>query len=670
MGPHGFFRVVSACPQVHVANPAANVREICRILNEHADADVWLFPELCITGYTCGDLFAQDSLLEQAKSGLESLIQASVAYAGIVVVGMPLQVGPSLYNVALCIQQGEILAAVPKRFLATYREFYEARWFRAADGTEPNEIELGDHTVPFGIDLLLSFGEATLGIEICEDLWTPIPPSSQQALAGADVLLNLSASNDVVGKSSWRRELVCSQSGRCLAAYVYASAGPGESTTDLVFGGHCLIAENGRVLHEDRAMDITDWGLQNDVAKCEERPCDAIAADLDLQKLKHERRVQTSFHPAGIERSFAYRVVHANPPQTIDEDTWQLNYPIDPQPFVPKVESELRQRCREIIHIQSAGLCKRLSRLPEDLPLVIGVSGGLDSTLALLVACHAVDQIGIPRRRICGYSMPGFGTSRGTRSNAERLMSQLEVESCTVDVRELCLQSFVSLEHAPFGIDPLGLSVDEFQRELQSIDTSQSDLVFENVQARTRTMLLMSAGFVLGTGDLSEQALGWSTYNGDHMSMYNVNTSIPKTLVRFLVEHIAREHAEGPLRETLLAIAETPISPELLPLSSDGEIQQSTEAAIGPYELHDFFLYHFVRFGFSREKIVYLAAHAEFSKEYDAAEIAQTLDRFLKRFFQNQFKRSCVPDGPKVGTVSLSPRGDWRMPSDADHDAF
>ncbi|XZE53492.1 NAD(+) synthase [Planctomycetaceae bacterium SH139] len=698
MGPHGFLRIACFSPRVSVANPQANLRAIQSALSLATDADILLFPELAITGYSCGDLFAQQALLNEAIAAVLKLAQDSRQIAGLIVVGCPLQVGSALYNTAVVIQQGRLLAVVPKQHLPSYREFYETRWFRPATGQEPESIQLGDQAVPFGIDLLVAYGQALVGIEICEDLWTPIPPSSRQALAGAQVLLNLSASNELIGKAEWRTELVISQAGRCLAAYAYASAGPSESTTDLVFSGHCLIAENGRTLASQRALDGKNLPQPSDMHV-------QLTADVDLELLAHERRLQNTFlDPRGY-RVGNFRHVSANAPVVAAASVvpsavatgkaaqasesqrsaaehsaaehsagrasrWQLRRTIAAQPFVPASATDLRHRCEEILAIQVAALTKRLTRLPDSLSLAIGVSGGLDSTLALLVACQACDALGWERQRISGLTMPGFGTSETTRRRAETLMNLLRVDHRLVDIRTLCLDTFRALGHRPFGIDTSELKVDQFQAALGNLATDRGDLTFENVQARVRTLVLMNQGFVLGTGDLSEQALGWSTYNGDHMSMYNVNCSIPKTLVRFLVRHAADQLTEGPLFTILQSIAAAPITPELLPLGRDGESQQDTEAVLGPYELHDFFLYHFVRYGCGREKILFLASQADFSQAYTRQQIADTLDTFFRRFFHNQFKRSCVPDGPKVGTVSLSPRGDWRMPSDADPDAF
>jgi len=474
-------------------------------------------------------------------------------------------------------------------------------------------------------------------------------------------LLNLSASNETIGKASWRRDLVVSQSGRCIAGYAYASSGPTESTTDLVFGGHCLIAENGMLVGQSRHVGDGDQPLDGPTG---------VTAQIDLQRLAHDRQVTGTFIEGRGIATRRYRTIDV----AIEPSEATLVTPIreiDGRPFVPQDAATLDRRCAEVLAIQAAGLAKRIGRLPAHSPLVIGVSGGLDSTLALLVAIEACDSSGWPRSRILGLTMPGFGTTSPTLENALTLMRLLGVQSESIDIRRLALDTFVAMAHKPLG---LAISDDETVQSLQDrlILTADgaSDLVFENVQARLRTFLLMSRGFVLGTGDMSEQALGWSTYNGDHMSMYNVNTSIPKTLVKFLVRHVAGRVDNDRLQKVLLRIADTPISPELLPPDAQGRIRQSTEASLGAYELHDFFLYHFVRFGATREKIRYLATHARFESSYTVEQIDAALEMFFKRFFANQFKRSCVPDGPKVGSVSLSPRGDWRMPSDADSSAF
>lgn len=661
--PHGMFRITVAAPAVSVANPLANAIASVRQI-EQSDADLIVLPELGLTGYTCGDLFGNDALLRGALDGLQTIVDHSNGHASVVVVGLPLAVESALMNVAAVICGGGVIGMVPKTFMPTYREFYELRHFQGARDTDPETVEINGSEIPFGTDLLFRFGDAIVGVEICEDLWTPIPPSSKAALAGANVLLNLSASNETIGKAAWRRDLVRSQSGRCIAAYAYASSGPGESSSDLVFGGHCMIGENGAILDESRRV-----GDGKQPAHIKET---SVTCDVDLQRLAHDRRVVGSFDDGRTNLLQDYRVLNAGGKNDQPRSPRKVlcRY-VDAHPFVPDESAELDARCAEIFAIQTAGLTKRLSRLPREMTCTIGVSGGLDSTLALLVAVRAFDALDRSRDNILGITMPGFGTTEQTKSNAYQLIQAMEIASQSIDIRPLCLETFRSIGHHPLGvpIQPETTAAD-LQKALIDVAHDASDLTFENVQARIRTMLLMSRGFVLGTGDMSEQALGWCTYNADHMSMYNVNTSIPKTLVRFLVRYAADHYYTGKVSKLLHEIAGTTISPELMPPAPDGSIRQSTEATIGMYELHDFFLYHFVRNGFSREKILYLASHAKFSENYKKNEIADTLDMFVKRFFANQFKRNCVPDGPKVGSVSLSPRGDWRMPSDADADAF
>lgn len=659
---HGIFRITAAAPPLAVANPLQNALASLRAI-EDSDADLVLLPELGLTGYTCGDLFASDALLSSALEALQSVTEQTASRDGLVVVGLPLTVGTSLMNVAAVICRGQVCGIVPKTYLPTYREFYEARHFRASSAADPDEITILGQPVPFGTDLLFRWGQAVIAIEICEDLWTPLQPSGKAALAGANVLLNLSASNETIGKAAWRRDLIRSQSGRCIAAYAYASAGPGESTSDLVFGGHCLIAENGSILNESRRVGDGQEPVMIDHSQ--------VSCDIDLQQLAHDRRVIGSFDD-GIERHrLEFRQIDLPAPEGRRPQRPSLLRRVDAHPFVPAESDELDARCAEIFALQTAGLTKRLSRLNKDSTLAIGISGGLDSTLALLVALRACDATGRSRNSICGITMPGFGTTSHTKASAEQLIEATDITRECIDIRDLCLDAFHAIGHQPLGIQiDQQTTAESLQRMLLKTPAEATDLTFENVQARIRTMLLMSRGFVLGTGDMSEQALGWSTYNADHMSMYNVNTSVPKTLVRFLVRYAADHYFGGSLRELLHRIADTPISPELLPPAEDGTIRQSTEASIGAYELHDFFLFHFVRHGFSREKILYLASHAKFDGDYSSQQVAQTLDLFFGRFFANQFKRNCVPDGPKVGSVSLSPRGDWRMPSDADVDAF
>ncbi len=661
MNSHGFARITCVSPRVTLANPAANAAEAIRVVEQTAASDVLVFPELSTTGYSCGDLFAQTVLIEAAEQAVARIAAATAGRPGLVVVGAPVAFENSLYNCAVAISDGDILGIVPKQHLPNYKEFYEARWFRAGERGPARGVTYGGKRVRFGTSLLFearpggpeAAAAFVLGIEICEDLWVPIPPSSYQALAGAVVLVNLSASNETIGKSRYRADLVAGQAGRLIAAYALAGAGPTESTTDVVFGGHSLIAENGRILGESSRVGDGSALV---------RETQVLTRDIDVAMLHFDRRVMTSFAATGGDAAFeriGFRVA-----ETMDG----LKREVPGAPFVPSSESELEARCAEVFGIQCAGLAKRIEQIPATAPIVIGVSGGLDSTLALLVAVAARDAMKLAKGRIHGYTLPGFGTTERTRTNALELMDHLEIPATTIDIRPLALETFRKIGHRPFGIDCAGATIESFTAALARVPReARADLVFENVQARLRTLLLMSRGFVIGTGDLSELALGWSTYNADHMSMYNPNASIPKTLVRFLVRHVAeRGFPEGPVRRTLLSIAETTISPELLPVSASGEIEQSTEDVLGPYELHDFFLYHAIRRGDAPAKILFLSQFATFSRAYSREQIARTLRLFHERFFAQQYKRSCLPDGPKVGSVSLSPRGDWRMPSDAD----
>lgn len=650
----GLVRVGAGVPRVHVANPHANVTEILKLVKQSAaeSCDLLVLPELAITGYTCADLFQQHQLQRAAVEQLQRLAeQSSIYFEGVIAVGVPVVHKGGLYSTAAVLQAGRILGLVPKTYIPNYGEFYERRWFVAGRrGMEP--LNLAGDEIPFGTDLLFSdpaFLNLTVGIEICEDLWAPVPPSTNQSLAGATLLLNLSASNESTGKADYRRQLVSSQSGRCIAGYAYAGAGVTESTTDLVFGGHALIAESGGFLAESERF---------------RRESSLLVADVDVDRLVHDRMHLATYTEQQAALRHEYRKIEITARERPDVP---LRRHVAAHPFVPASTRMLESRCHEIFATQTAGLAKRLeiARPPS---LQIGVSGGLDSTLALLVAVKTCDLLDWPRDSIHALTMPGFGTSQRTQQNADKIMELLGVRAETIDIRPLCMDTFVTLGHQPFGIDPKEMSVKEFVSALSQVD-GQGDLVFENVQARVRTLLLMNRGFVIGTGDLSEMALGWSTYNADHMSMYNPNCTIPKTLVRFLVRWAADHEFDGELREVLHSIADTEISPELLPIKQNSEIQ-STESTIGPYELHDFFLYHMFRFGYPPRKILYFAAMAKFNDEYSLAQIRRHLKTFYRRFFQNQFKRSCIPDGPKVGTVTLSPRGDWRMPSDADVTAW
>jgi NAD+ synthase (glutamine-hydrolysing) len=661
MATHGFLRVAAAVPTLRVADCTYNAERVVELLARAESEGVALavFPELCLTGYTCADLFQQWTLQKAARDALADVARRGAeVYSGLAILGLPLAVDDQMFNCAAVLHRGRVLGIVPKSFIPNYKEFYERRWFTPAATVRSRSVMLDGEQVAFGTDRLFAAADTeglVVGVEICEDLWVPIPPSSFQAMNGATVLVNLSASNEVIGKVAYRQQLVLGQSGRCIAAYVYTSCGVHESTTDVVFGGHCLIAENGTILAESERFR-RDAGL--------------LVADIDLDRLRADRLRTNSFGDAqlalGVQRAFErlpFELGERSAPA-------KLARPVEAHPFVPSGKEQLRERCEEIFHTQVAGLAKRLEHIGK--PAVsIGVSGGLDSTLALLVACKTMDALAVPRERIQSFTMPGFGTSARTRGNAWALMQQLGVTAREIDIRALCFEEMRALGHRPFGIDLRGLSLDEFARRLGDVPADlRQDLTFENVQARMRTNILMNAGFVVGTADVSEMALGWSTYQGDHMSMYNPNSSIPKTLVKFLVDWAARNEFDGEARRVLLDVVATEISPELLPAAADGVCAQATEQIIGPYELHDFFLFHFLRFGSPPEKVLYLAGQARFHRAYKPEELRRWLAVFLRRFFANQFKRSCLPDGPKVGTVSLSPRGDWRMPSDATADAW
>lgn len=658
---HGMVRVAACSPVIRVADVVFNGVQITHWLGqaEQNEVAVLVFPELSLTGYTCGDLFSQKVLLDRAQASLKSIVeQTQKHFGGLALVGLPWMVDDQLFNCAAVICQGKLLGVVPKSFLPNYKEFYEARWFAPAASARSREVVFDGQRIPFGTDLLFQASDIEgliLGVEICEDLWVPVPPSSFHALAGATILANLSASNETIGKASYRRQLVANQSGHCVAGYVYSSSGVHESTTDLVFGGHCLIAENGSILQESQRF---------------QRDGHLTTVEIDLDRLRIERIKTTSFGGSNLYPHLdqPFRVISfslGKSPAPVTKISRKLLREVDANPFVPRDQTTLDERCEEVFQTQVAGLARRLVQIGKP-PVAIGISGGLDSTLALLVACKTFDLLGVPRSTIKGLTLPGFGTTRRTLDNANALMRHLGVSAREIDIRGLCLDEWKCLGHHPFGINPQGLGVEEFSRLLHDRPAHQQfDLVFENVQARVRTSLLMNTGFVIGTGDVSEAALGWCTYNADHMSMYNPNSSIPKTLVKFLVRWVALHQADNHTSSTLLDIVDTVISPELLPTSSKGEIVQTTEGFIGPYELHDFFLFHFLRYGSTPQKILFLAEQAHFDKVYPREEIRRCLKIFIKRFFNNQFKRSCLPDGPKVGSISLSPRGDWRMPSDA-----
>lgn len=639
MHDFGFVRVGAASPKIKVADPAFNAREIARLIQEAEEKEiaVLVFPELALTGYTCGDLFLQESFRREAGEQLFRLAEETKDTDVLAVVGVPLAVEQRLYNCAAVLQRGQILGVVPKMYIPNQREFYEKRWFSSgyAISCEKSEIDLNGRKVPFGHLLFHSPAPAyTLAVEICEDLWAVIPPSSYAALKGANIIANLSASNEVVAKSEYRQQLVLQQSARCIAAYVYAAAGVHESTTDTVFGGECLIAENGYLLAASPRF---------------RRESSLISALVDVHLLEGDRLVNKTFADAADRegREISYRTVTVTHRRRYTVDATNFDRPVSSHPFIPADPALRDKRCEEIFHIQVAGLARRLEHTGSR-RAVLGLSGGLDSTLALLATVRTFDVLERDRREILAVTMPGFGTTGETYTNAVRLAHTLRVTLQEIDIRPACRQHFADINHDP----------------------DLYDVTFENVQTRERTQILMDLankhnGLVVGTGDLSELALGWVTYSGDHISHYAINCGIPKTLVRYLVQWVADHVAEPPVREVLTRILATPISPELLPPGEAGEISQKTEEIIGPYELHDFFLYYFLRYGMAPAKIAFLAERA-FAGRYTSSEIKKWLRVFYRRFFSQQFKRSCLPDGPKVGSVCLSPRADWRMPSDAE----
>jgi NAD+ synthase (glutamine-hydrolysing) len=657
MNTHGFLRVAAACPELRVADCPFNADRTLALMAraEGQGVNLLVFPECGLTGYTCHDLFHLRPLQRAAEDALGKVVEKGAhVFRGVAIVGLPLAIEGQLFNTAAVIHAGKVLGLVPKTYLPNYKEFYDARYFCPADNATFSAAACAGQSVPFGTNLLFdcrTMSGFTLGVEICEDLWMPVPPSSLQAIMGATVLANLSASNEVIGKAWYRRQLVTSQSARCIAGYVYACSGDGESTTDIVFGGHCLVAENGAVLAESERFR---HGQQ------------LLVADVDLDRLLHDRIQTNTFHDANRVADLGlgkYRTISFDLDPTPREP--KLARTVDPHPFVPSDPATRDERCRDIFQTQVTALGRRLSHIGTP-PVSIGISGGLDSTLALLVLCKTLDALGVPRDRVRALTMPGFGTTPRTRTNAHALGRALSVAVREVDIRALCLDQMRAIAHAPFGLRLEGENVESLSEKLQRVPPEKcNDLTFENVQARVRTSLLMNSGFVIGTGDLSELALGWCTYNADHMSMYNPNVSIPKTLVKFLVKWAADNEFDGEARKTLLAIAALPFSPELLPINAGGDITQVTESTVGPYELVDFFLYHFLRFGAAPEKILFLAGHAAFDTSHSPSDLRRWLRVFLQRFFANQYKRSCLPDGPKVGSVSVSPRGDWRMPSDA-----
>ena len=622
---YGFVNVAAAVPMVKVADVAYNVEQIKSLITqaEEQSVEVIVFPELCITGYTCQDLFKEQLLLDQAEQGIIQLLDFSRKLDIISIVGLPVIINGLLYNCAVVLQGGQVLGIVPKTYLPNYGEFYEKRWFASAQDLNPTDIYFAGNPIHVSADpLLFVTGDGVkFGVEICEDVWAPIPPSNNLALAGADIIFNLSASDELIGKHAYLKSLLAQQSARTISGYVYASSGFGESTQDVVYGGNAIIFENGKLLIEGKRFSF-DPQLKS--------------YQIDVEKLRAERRENTTFINA-------QRRAHANAMMTnsVAPREFKLTRYVNPHPFIP-ADTDMQSSCEEILNIQVAGLAKRLHHI-RGTKAVIGISGGLDSTLALLVTVKAFDKLGLDRKGILGITMPGFGTTDRTYHNALKLMDTLGVTIREISIAKAVTQHFEDIGH----------------------DAKIHDITYENSQARERTQILMDVAnkenaIVVGTGDLSELALGWATYNGDHMSMYGVNAGVPKTLIRYLVSYVAGEMAT----ETLLDIIDTPISPELIPADEQGNIKQKTEDLVGPYELHDFFIYYYLRYGFSPKK-VYMLAQKAFENNYDDATIKKWLTTFCRRFFNQQFKRSCLPDGPKVGSVSLSPRGDWRMPSDA-----
>ncbi len=627
----GMIRVAAVSPALKVADVAFNLAAIEEATLQAADQGVQLivFPELALTGYSCGDLFYQQSLLENVRDGLKTLTALSEQTGMILIAGAPVRQSGRLFNAAVVMSHGRICGVVPKTYLPNTQEFYEERWFSSSVDLVDDQLTWLDEAPPFGTDLLFDVDgmpDCLFGLEICEDAWVASPPSGSMAAAGATLLINLSASPEILGKCSYRKALVESQSARCLAAYIYASAGPGESSTDLVFSGHSLVAEYGQILAATQRFQFETQ---------------LAIADIDIQRLVHERLRNNSYAACQADQDFLLV-----PVEVTERQADNLLRPIARNPFVPVGVEERQERCEEVFAIQTTGLMKRLMHTGSQ-KVVLGISGGLDSTLALLVTVKAFDRLKWSRDDIVAVTMPGFGTTSRTKGNAETLAAELGVTLRTISIDAAVRQHF-----ADIGQDP-----------------EKHDITYENSQARERTQILMDlanqvGGLVVGTGDLSELALGWATYNGDHMSMYGVNASVPKTLVRYLIEWCAEAEFSGKAAETLHDICATPVSPELLPPDADGDISQKTEEHVGPYELHDFFLYQVVRNQFAPRKILDLACRA-FAEDYSKAEILKWLKIFYQRFFAQQFKRSCLPDGPKVGSVSLSPRGDWRMPSDA-----
>lgn len=634
----GFRRITAIVPRVHLADIEANTTEICRLIRSNAGSDVLLFPELCVTGYSIGDLFNQDLIIRGAMEAIEKIAVSTRDIDSMIVVGSPVRCNSQLFNCAVFLHKGQIKAFVPKCHIPDYSEYYESRWFASAFHLHTSSITVSGRDIPFSNNIIIRFRGMGIAAEICEDLWVPNPPSGMLSMAGANVILNLSASNYTIGKQSYRTNLIRQQSARCRCVYAYASAGEGESSTDLAFPGYAAIAANGDVEVESGTFP--------------ELPA-IVSADIDIERIDNDRLRHNTFNRMSSTPEMTYIDINEDTPMGQSDKTPSEDIMIalsgkgvDPHPFVDSDKSRREERCAEIVDIQCHALKQRLSSIHCD-KIVVGVSGGLDSTLALLVACRAFDKLKLSRKGIFGITMPGLATTSKTRNNAWQLMELLGITPVEIPIGEAVSQHFSDI-----GQDPRNF-----------------DATYENSQARERTQILMdyankTGGIVLGTGDLSELALGWCTYNGDHISMYGINASVPKTLVRHLVEWFADRSENAATAQVLRDIIDTPISPELVPSADGDDIAQKTEDLVGPYELHDFFLYNMLRHSFRPSKIFILANEA-FKGKYDAQTVLKWLRTFYRRFFSQQFKRSCMPDGPKVGSVCLSPRGDWRMPSDA-----
>ena len=630
---HGFITVAAAIPSVKVADCDYNEKQLESLIAqaEGKGVEIIVFPELCITGYTCQDLFGQQLLLEEAEKAVLKLLDFTRSLDIIAIVGLPVICGDLLLNCAAVIQKGDLLSLIPKTYLPNYSEFYEKRWFASAQDLDDTDLPFAGKTMHVSAEptLFRTCDGVHFGVEICEDVWAPAPPSNHLALSGAELIFNLSASDELIGKHDYLKSVLAQQSARTMTGYVYSGCGYGESTQDVVYGGNAMIYENGKLLVEADRFSMEPQ---------------MMITQIDVEKLRTERRTHSTY--VNAQHSYSAKIINAHGIQPRD---FQLIREIDAHPFIPKT-ADMKQSCEEIFSIQVMGLAKRIEHTHSK-KVIVGISGGLDSTLALLVCVKTFDKLKMDRKGIVGVTMPGFGTTDRTYNNAINLMKSLGITLMEISIAKAVTQHFKDIGH----------------------DAAVHDVTYENSQARERTQILMDlsnqlGGLVVGTGDLSELALGWATYNGDHMSMYGVNASVPKTLIQYLVRYVAeverKEKDDKKTYEILMDVVDTPISPELIPADENGNIKQKTEDLVGPYELHDFFLYYFLRFGFRPQKIFLLAQHA-FKGSYDDETIKKWLTTFLRRFFAQQFKRSCLPDGPKVGSVSLSPRGDWRMPTDA-----